>query len=43
MQLDKKVLAGKLRFVLLRELGEAYVTDDYDAATLESVLAGAET
>ena len=43
MQLDKKILAGKLRFVLLRELGEAYVTDDYDATTLATVLAGAET
>jgi 3-dehydroquinate synthase len=43
MQLDKKILAGKLRFVLLRELGAAYVTDDYDATTLATVLAGAET
>jgi len=43
MQLDKKILAGKLRFVLLRELGEAYVADDYDAGVLDTVLAGAES
>lgn len=28
MQVDKKTLAGRLRFVLLRALGEAYVADD---------------
>jgi len=42
MQLDKKTLAGKLRFVLLQELGTAYVTDEYNAAKLDAVLAIAE-
>lgn len=39
MGMDKKVLGGKLRLVLLRTLGEAVVTNDYPedvfAATLE--------
>jgi 3-dehydroquinate synthetase len=42
MQLDKKAEAGKLRFVLLRKLGDAYVTSNYDAATLDALLGAAE-
>jgi len=38
MQLDKKVQANRLRFVLLRALGDAYVTSDYDDAALEKAL-----
>ncbi len=38
MQLDKKVLAKRLRFILLRALGDAFVTDDYDEARLGRVL-----
>ena len=38
MQLDKKVLAKRLRFILLRTLGDAFVTDEYDAARLARVL-----
>ena len=38
MKLDKKVLAKRLRFILLRELGDAYVTDDYDNDRLTRVL-----
>jgi 3-dehydroquinate synthase len=38
MGLDKKVLGGKLRLVLLRALGRAEVTGDYHAASLEAVL-----
>jgi 3-dehydroquinate synthase len=38
MALDKKVLAGQLRLVLLRRLGEAVVSADYDRDALESVL-----
>ena len=34
---DKKVQAKSLRFVLLRELGDAYVTSDYDEATLHDI------
>ena len=38
MGMDKKILAKQLRFVLLRSLGDAYVTSDYDAALLNRVL-----
>jgi 3-dehydroquinate synthase len=42
MGLDKKARGGRLRFVLLRALGEAYVTADYDPSRLERVLAAAD-
>ena len=42
MSLDKKVKANKLRFVLLRSLGDAFVTADFAEAELEAVLAGAD-
>lgn len=38
MGLDKKAVGQSLRFVLLKKLGEAYVTSDYDKAVLEAVL-----
>ncbi|OGI45272.1 MAG: 3-dehydroquinate synthase [Candidatus Muproteobacteria bacterium RBG_16_65_31] len=38
MSVDKKVLAGRLRLVLLKRLGEAVVTDDYPRAALEATL-----
>ncbi len=38
MGLDKKVLAGKLRLVLLRELGRAEVSGDYPAQALTDTL-----
>jgi 3-dehydroquinate synthase len=38
MRLDKKVLQGQLRLVLLRRLGEGVVTADYPAAALETEL-----
>lgn len=41
MGLDKKVQRKQLRFVLLRGLGEAFVTSDYDTARLDAVLAAA--
>ena len=40
MAVDKKVLDGQLRLVLLRQLGEAVVTADFEAAVLDGVLAG---
>jgi 3-dehydroquinate synthase len=38
MGMDKKVLAGKIRLVLLKSLGEAVVTGDYDPEALEATL-----
>lgn len=38
MGMDKKVLGGKLRLVLLRGMGEAVVTADYDPAVLDLIL-----
>jgi 3-dehydroquinate synthase len=39
MGMDKKVLQGRIRLVLLRRLGEAVVTGDYPADALEATLA----
>jgi 3-dehydroquinate synthase len=39
MQMDKKVLGGALRLVLIEKLGRAIVTDQYPEAALESTLA----
>ena len=36
---DKKVAHGQLRLVLLRAIGDAGITADYDPAALESFLA----
>jgi 3-dehydroquinate synthase len=41
MGMDKKVQGKRLRFVLLHELGDAFVTSDYDAARLDAVLKAA--
>jgi 3-dehydroquinate synthase len=38
MSLDKKVKDGRIRLVLLRSLGDAVVTADYDAGALTAVL-----
>jgi 3-dehydroquinate synthase len=38
MAVDKKVEAGQIRLVLLKELGEAVLTADYDAALLQQTL-----
>ena len=37
MSRDKKVRQKELRFVLVRELGDAFVTSDFDAASLHSI------
>jgi 3-dehydroquinate synthase len=39
MHIDKKVLGGRLRLVLLRAIGEAVLTADYPAAALTRTLA----
>jgi 3-dehydroquinate synthase len=39
MRIDKKVLRGHLRLVLLRRLGEAFVSADYPATALTHTLA----
>ena len=39
MQMDKKVLAGSVRLVLLEKLGRAIVTSDYARTALDAVLA----
>jgi 3-dehydroquinate synthase len=36
---DKKVLQGKLRFALLKSIGEVYLTDEVDSSLVEKVLA----
>jgi 3-dehydroquinate synthase len=38
MRIDKKVLAGRLRLVLLRAIGSAFVTADYPHPQLEQTL-----
>ena len=38
MAVDKKVLDGQLRLVLLRALGDATVTADYDSEALNDTL-----
>ncbi len=40
MAVDKKVLGGRLRLVLLRSIGQATVTSDFDAAALHATLNG---
>ena len=39
MRIDTQVLQGRLRLVLLRRIGEAFVTADYPEAALQSTLA----
>jgi len=41
MAIDKKSQAGQLRFVLLKALGDAFVTGDYDANDLHNTLTNA--
>jgi 3-dehydroquinate synthase len=41
MGMDKKVEAGRLRLILLRSIGEAYVTADFPPHELRKVLEAA--
>lgn len=38
MSHDKKVKSGQIRLILLKTLGDAYITADYDASSLQQVL-----
>jgi 3-dehydroquinate synthase len=40
MRHDKKILQGKIRFVLPRTIGEVFITDEVSPRLLEQVLAG---
>ncbi len=40
MKMDKKVRLGRVRFVLLRALGHAFVSEDVDMALVEEVIRG---
>ncbi len=40
MKIDKKVKAGRMRFVLLKRIGAAVVTADYPAEALQATLTG---
>ncbi|MCL4127831.1 UNVERIFIED_CONTAM: hypothetical protein GTU68_009551, partial [Idotea baltica] len=40
MSVDKKVLDGSLRLVLLKSIGDAMVTSDFDASLLKGLLQG---
>src|SRR5690606_12843872 len=40
MSVDKKVLDGQVRLVLLQQLGQAVVTGAFDGSALDTVLAG---
>jgi 3-dehydroquinate synthetase len=41
MGVDKKVEAGRIRFVLFRKVGDAYVTGEYDPNALRATLSEA--
>ncbi len=38
MQVDKKVIGGKLRLVLLQDIGQSIITDEYDQDLLKQIL-----
>ena len=42
MQHDKKVLRGKIRFVLLESIGSAFITDEVSLSLVEQVLGGSD-
>ena len=38
MAVDKKNIHGAIRLVLIRELGNAFISDDYDAELMHQVI-----
>ena len=40
MQMDKKVQSGRIRLVLMKRIGQGYVTPDYPPAALQTTLEG---
>jgi 3-dehydroquinate synthase len=38
MRIDKKVQSGRIRLILLRKIGEAFITADYPESALERTL-----
>jgi len=38
MSVDKKVLDGKMRLVLMKDIGESIISDDFDPAALKATL-----
>jgi len=40
MQHDKKVSQNRVRFVLLKAIGSAFISDDVDPSLVEEVLIG---
>jgi 3-dehydroquinate synthetase len=38
MQYDKKVVSGKIRFVLPQNIGQVFIKDDVSPAIVEKVL-----
>ena len=42
MQHDKKIVDDKIRFVLLKSIGDAFVSDEVSPSLVKEVLAGDE-
>ncbi len=40
MQVDKKVKGGRVRLILLRQIGQAFISGDYDDTALDATLHG---
>jgi 3-dehydroquinate synthase len=38
MRVDKKVIDGNIRLILLKKLGEAYISDNYQKDHLDQVI-----
>jgi 3-dehydroquinate synthase len=43
MKHDKKVRRGKIRFILLKSIGSAFITDEVDVSLVEKVLVNEKT